>query len=66
MLHPAIKFFTYHDIRWNDKPQDKKMGNSLVKLMKQPVTWSAAHIKADGSKNWIDLATTESSNDKKS
>ncbi len=66
MLHPVIKFFTYHSIRWNDEPQDKKMKDDLDKLLKQPVTWSAAHIKADGNKNWAELATMESSDEKKS
>jgi nitrate reductase gamma subunit len=66
MIHFIAKYFTYHAIRWDDKPQDEKMKRELRGLLNQPVTWSAAHIKADGKKNWADIVATKNSDEKKS
>ena len=64
MIHFIAKYFTYHEIRWNDAPQDEKMEKALSVLLAQPVTWSAPHVKADGQKNWVDIATAEMSDEK--
>jgi nitrate reductase gamma subunit len=66
MIHFIAKYFTYHAIRWDDKPQDEKMEKELRGLLDQPVTWSAAHIKADGKKSWADIVTTKNSDEKRS
>ncbi len=66
MIHFIAKYFTYHGIRWNDAPQDGKMERELRDLMAQPVTWSATHVKADGKKTWVDIATSETSDEKES
>jgi len=55
MIHFVAKYFTYHEVRWNDAPQDEKMKRELRGLLAQPVSWSAAHVGADGKKNWVDL-----------
>jgi nitrate reductase gamma subunit len=62
MIHFIAKYFTYHAIRWDDAPQDKKMEQDLRGLLAQPVTWSAPHVKADGKKSWVDITTKEMSN----
>ena len=61
MTHFVIKYFTYHSVRWNDEPNlpGGKMEAKIGKLLKQPVTWSAKHIGADGKKNWVDIVTSE-------
>ena len=64
MIHFIAKYFTYHEIRWDDKPQDERMKRQLRRLLSQPVSWSATHIKADGRKNWIDLTTRKTNDDK--
>lgn len=48
MVHFIAKYFTYHAIRWDDKPQDEKMGREVKMLLAQPVTWSAPHAKNNG------------------
>ncbi len=63
MIHFIAKYFTYHEIRWDDKPQDERMAQELSVLLNQPVTWSAPHVKADGKKSWGDLADVEMSDD---
>jgi len=66
MVHFITKFFTYHAVRWNDEPMDKKMEEKLNDLAKQPLNWSASHIKADGRKNWVDLTEEETGEKEKS
>jgi hypothetical protein len=61
MSHFFTKWFTYHDIRWNDEPNlaggkiEKKVGDALH----YPVSWSAPHIRGDGKKTWVDVATAD-------
>jgi nitrate reductase gamma subunit len=66
MIHFIAKYFTYHEIRWNDRPQDEKMQKELRGLLAQPVSWSATHVKADGKKSWVDVTTEEMSDEKES
>jgi len=63
MIHFVAKYFTYHEIKWNDAPKDAKMERELEGLLAQPVSWSAEHIKADGKKNWVDLTTEKKSDE---
>ena len=60
MMHFVAKYFTYHEIRWNDEPmeQGSKMENEVKELLSQPVSWAAPHLDADGKKNWVDIVTT--------
>ncbi len=64
MIHFIAKYFTYHEIRWNDAPQDEKMKRKLRGLLAQPVSWSAVHVKANGKKNWVDITTKKTSDEK--
>jgi len=57
MIHFVAKYFTYHEIRWDDEPQDTKMTEEIRRLMEQPVGWSSPHIKVEDKKNWMDTST---------
>ena len=61
MLHFLAKYFTYHEVRWNDSPMigNKKMQQEVIELLKQRPTWAAPHLHTDGKKNWVDIATEE-------
>ena len=61
MMHFVAKYFTYHKVRWDDAPlvPGGKMEAEILELLGQPVTWSGAHLKADGKKNWVDIATQD-------
>ena len=63
MIHFVAKYFTYHEIRWNDAPKDEKMVGELNGLLRQPVDWSAVHVKADGRKNWVELTVKKTDDD---
>ena len=64
MIHFVAKYFTYHEVKWNDAPQDEKMKRELRGLLAQPVSWSAPHIKADGKKNWVNLTQKKTKDEK--
>lgn len=59
MSHFVGKYFAYHAIRWNDKPNLPGSAEeaTIQKLLGRPVSWSAEHIGADGKKTWADVAT---------
>jgi nitrate reductase gamma subunit len=60
MSHFFTKWFLYHDIRWNDEPNRPggKIEQQVAAALKYPVSWSAPHIRGDGKKNWVDVATS--------
>lgn len=57
MIHFVAKYFTYHEIRWDDEPQDAKMTEKIRGLMEQPVGWASSHIRTEEKKNWADTST---------
>ena len=61
MMHFVAKYFTYHKVRWDDEPLvvGSHLEKEVQRLLNQTVTWSAPHLKADGKKNWVDIATEE-------
>lgn len=61
MLHFLAKYFTYHEVRWNDVPMkgNGRMEKNIKNLLGQPVTWAAPHLNADGKKNWADIVNEE-------
>jgi nitrate reductase gamma subunit len=61
MMHFVAKYFTYHQVRWNDTPMlpGSRMEREVQELLAQPVTWAGPHLHADGKRNWVDIATEE-------
>jgi nitrate reductase gamma subunit len=60
MSHFFTKWFMYHDIRWSDEPnfRGSKIEKKIQEALQYPVSWSAPHIRGDGKKNWVDVATS--------
>jgi nitrate reductase gamma subunit len=60
MSHFFTKWFMYHDIRWSDEPSFRggKIEQKVGKALQYPVSWAAPHIRGDGKKNWVDVATS--------
>jgi nitrate reductase gamma subunit len=54
MRHGIAKFFTYHQVRWDDEPnlRGSEMEGRIERLMTNPLTWSAPHIKCG---RWKDV-----------
>ena len=61
MSHFVGKYFAYHAIRWADEPNLRggKQEKVIEDLLNQPVSWSAPHIRGDGTKTWLDVATED-------
>jgi nitrate reductase gamma subunit len=60
MSHFFTKWFMYHDIRWGDEPNmvGGEIERRINENLQYPVSWSAPHIRGDGKKNWVDVATS--------
>ncbi len=58
MSHFIAKYFTYHAVRWDDRPS--RQGSALQKRMAEYLTyrprWAAPHVGADGARTWADIA----------
>lgn len=61
MSHFFIKWFTWHQIRWDDEPNVKggRIDAMIQKALQYPVSWSADHVRGDGRKTWADVAAEE-------
>lgn len=57
MSHFVAKYFLYHDVRWNDVPNERgsKIEKRIAELLKQKVGWAAPHIKTGHS--WGEVIT---------
>jgi nitrate reductase gamma subunit len=60
MAHFIAKYFTYHNIRWDDASNMRggKIEARLAECLTYRPTWSAKHVGADGIKTWVDIATS--------
>jgi nitrate reductase gamma subunit len=71
MSHFVGKYFAYHAIRWNDKPnlQGGKEEPVIGDLLGRPVSWAASHINAgknpNGRKSWAEVCTEINMEEKK-
>lgn len=56
MMHGLAKYFTYHRVRWEDKPNlsGGDIEKRVEELLNQPVSWSAPHIQH--GKRWSEIA----------
>jgi nitrate reductase gamma subunit len=57
MTHFVAKYFTYHQVRWDDAPNlnDPRMIARIEANLARPVGWSAPHIQS--GKSWAEVAT---------
>jgi nitrate reductase gamma subunit len=60
MSHFIAKYFAYHAVRWDDRTNVRggSIESKVAECLAYRPTWSAAHIGADGTKNWVEIATT--------
>jgi nitrate reductase gamma subunit len=56
LTHAYMKFFTYHSVRWDDRPaaRDPRAVRSVARSLERTLTWSAPHIAAPGAQTWAD------------
>lgn len=60
MSHFIAKYFTYHDIRWDDRVnlRGSKLEVRIAEYLAYRPTWSAPHVTAGNGRTWADVATT--------
>lgn len=58
MVHFFAKYFTYHQVRWDDQPiaENPQMARRIQGALGYGVDWSASHIRTGAT--WAELATT--------
>jgi hypothetical protein len=58
MAHFIGKYFGYHAVRWDDAPnREGKLPGIVANNLELKPTWSAAHIAADGTRSWTEIAS---------
>jgi nitrate reductase gamma subunit len=58
MSHFIAKYFTYHAVRWDDRPNlaGGRLEHRIAACLAMRPTWSARHVGADGTRTWVDIA----------
>lgn len=54
MTHAYMKFFMYHQVRWDDTPAtyDPAMPASMSRNLSRPISWAAPHIAGGANPTW--------------
>ncbi len=60
MSHFIAKYFTYHSVRWDDKPNWKggKLEEKIAEYLTYRPDWAAPHVGANGVRTWAEIATS--------
>jgi nitrate reductase gamma subunit len=64
MVHFFAKYFTYHKVRWDDRPVEPgtPLERKLAAALNYGVSWSAEHVRT--GKTWAEVATNVPEADK--
>jgi nitrate reductase gamma subunit len=65
MSHMFMKYFMYHNVRWEDTPNLKgsQLEAAILENLGFKPTWLSPHIGADGKKTWSEIASSKSKED---
>jgi nitrate reductase gamma subunit len=63
MTHLYMKYFTYHEVRWDDAPSvwDPRTERDIAKSLEQGVSWTGTHIGSNGTKSWAEIVAPKGS-----
>jgi nitrate reductase gamma subunit len=61
MSHFFTKWFLYHSVRWDVEVNrvGSRLEAAIGRQLGYRVRWGAPHIRGDGKKTWVDVATQE-------
>ena len=64
MTHAYMKFFTWHDIRWDDSPSsgDARAAEVLAVNLARQSSWAAPHIASGNTASWSEVVRDLSGN----
>lgn len=59
MAHYVAKYFTWHAVRWDDRPCEagSRMEREAARWLGEAPDWAAPHIGADGKRRWAEIAS---------
>ena len=66
MTHMYMKYFTWHDVRWDDLPSrfDEGGPEALAKNLARHVSWQAPHIEGGPKQSWANVASSTGQQEK--
>ena len=62
MAHAVLKYFTYHSVRWDDRPVGRmpEYAVQMKRYLAFPVSWSAPHIRVGPTQpDWREAVSTK-------
>jgi nitrate reductase gamma subunit len=64
MTHVYMKYFTWHDVRWDDTPiaHDPHAAETLAVNLQRKSSWAAPHIAAGGTAAWSEVVADADGN----
>lgn len=67
MSHFIGKYFTYHAVLWDDRPQldNRKMAAALAEYLTYRPTWAAGHIKRSDGATWAEVVSSNPSREER-
>lgn len=59
MSHAFMKFFTWHSVRWDDRPRrpGEPTDPRLTASLRRPASWSAPHAGGGGGRTWGEIVS---------
>ncbi len=59
MGHFFMKYFLWHDIRWDDQParDNPETQRKISVALGRPVSWSGGHVEGGGARSWAEVVT---------
>lgn len=59
MTHMYMKYFTWHDVRWDDTPArcDRGIRKQIANNLARRVSWQAPHIHGASEQSWAEVAS---------
>jgi nitrate reductase gamma subunit len=64
MTHAYMKYFTWHDVRWDDSPSSRNpsAAKALAANLQRQSSWAAPHIAAGQTATWSDVVADSNGN----
>jgi nitrate reductase gamma subunit len=67
MSHFIAKYFTWHEVRWDDRRnvRGSAIESAIAQSLQSTPTWAASHIHGDGKQSWAEVASTNPAREKR-
>jgi len=64
MTHAYMKYFTWHDLRWDDSPSSRnpRAAKALAANLQRKSSWAAPHIASGNAATWSEVVSDPNGN----